>query len=372
MPLAFESVAPTTNLASTRDHGEVADNVVDLARLARTRAASKPAVGRFGRLVGGSAPMLKVYALIEKVAPTPATVLITGESGCGKELVARSIHDLSSRRQGPFVPINCGAIPQNLIEAELFGHEKGAFTGASRQHAGCFERAAGGTLFLDEITEMPSDMQVRLLRVLETGRFPRVGGDREIQANVRIVAATNRDPNLAVRQGLLREDLLYRLAVFPIALPPLRNRDGDAEMIAEFLLGDLNEEAGTNKRFTRAARDAIRSYRWPGNVRELRNAVQRAFIMADDDVDLGLGTLMEPLPVGERFEIVIPTKLADIERRVLFATLDHCEGNKRRCAELLGVSLKTLYNRLAAYQATRLPVGVAADAGNNHQGRAHP
>jgi len=337
--------------------GVEVDNVVDLSRLAQTRAASRPAIGRFGRLVGGSAPMLKIYRLVERVAPTPATVFITGESGCGKELVARSIHDLSERRRGPFVAVNCGAIPQNLIEAELFGHEKGAFTGASRQHAGCFERAAGGTLFLDEITEMPPEMQVRLLRVLETGRFTRIGGDGEIAADVRIVAATNRDPHEAVRDGALREDLMYRLAVFPIALPPFRDREGDAEMIAEHMLAELNADAGASKRFTRTSRDAIRQHRWPGNVRELKNAVQRAFIMADADVELNLGSLAAPLPAGERIEISIPTRLADIERRVLYATLDHCEGNKRRCAELLGVSLKTLYNRLSAYQSQRLSAG---------------
>ena len=327
------------------------DKVVDIGALARTRAASRPAVGRFGQLYGGSPAMIAVYSMIEKVAPTDATVLVTGESGCGKELVARSIHDLSDRRRGPFVAINCGALPANLIEAELFGYEKGSFTGANRQHAGCFERAAGGTLFLDEITEMPPEMQVRLLRVLETGRVVRIGGDREIGTDLRIIAATNRDPHTAMRDGVLREDLMYRLAVFPITLPPLRDRDGDAELIAEHFLRELNDEAGTEKRFTRAARDAIRSHRWPGNVRELRNAIHRAFIMADDVVELNLGALAGAAPVGDRIEFVIGTPLAELERRALLATLDHCDGNKRKCAEILGVSLKTLYNRLSAYQA---------------------
>jgi len=325
-------------------------NVVALAALARTRAASRPAIGRFGRLRGASPAMLEVYAMIEKVAPTDATVLVTGESGCGKELVAQAIHERSPRRDGPFVAINCGALPHNLIEAELFGHEKGAFTGANRQHAGCFERAAGGTLFLDEITEMPPDMQVRLLRVLETGRFLRIGGDREIAADARIVAATNRDPHAAARQGALREDLLYRLAVFPIALPPLRDREGDASLLAEGFLQELNEEAGTSRTFSRAAREAIRAYAWPGNVRELRNAVHRAFILADDVVDLNLGGLAGPAAAGARIEFEIGTPLAELERRALLATLDWCDGNKRKCAELCGVSLKTLYNRLAAYR----------------------
>src|SRR6266576_1916543 len=229
-------------------------NIVTLPFLAATRAASSPALGRFGRLYGSSQAMQDVYRMIVKVAPTEATVFVTGESGGGKELVARS--------HGPFVAINCGAIPSNLIEAELFGHEKGAFTGASRSHRGCFERAEGGTLLLDEITEMMPDMQVRLLRVLETERFMRVGGDGEIRSNVRIIAATNRDPHDAVKDGKLREDLLYRLAVFPINLPPLRDREGDAELLAEHFLQQLNMESGTEKQFSRAALVTIRTHQW--------------------------------------------------------------------------------------------------------------
>ncbi len=227
-------------------------NVVPMPFLAAASAASSPALGRFGPLYGSSDAMQEVYQKIDKVAPTDATVLVTGESGGGKELVARTIHERSRRARGPFVAINCGAIPSNLIEAELFGHEKGAFTGATRSRGGCFERAEGGTLLLDEITEMSLDMQVRLLRVLETGRYMRVGGDAELRSDVRIVAATNRDPHQAVRDGRLREDLLYRLAVFPMALPPLRERDGDAELLAEHFLQRLNAEAGTDKRFSRA------------------------------------------------------------------------------------------------------------------------
>jgi DNA-binding NtrC family response regulator len=295
--------------------------------------------------------MRTVYAMIEKVAPTPATVFVVGESGSGKELVARTIHDFSERRRGPFIAINCGAIPANLIEAELFGHEKGAFTGASRQHRGCFERAAGGTLFLDEITEMAPEMQVRLLRVLESGKFVRVGGDGEINADVRIIAATNRDPQTAVRDGKLREDLMYRLAVFPIVLPPLRERDGDTELLAEHFLQNLNVESGTSKRFSRAALTTIRAYHWPGNVRELKNAVHRAFIMAEEFVELDLAGLACPAVEGECLRMPVGTSLAEMERQAIFATLDHCRGNKRRAAEMLGVSLKTLYNRLTAYQA---------------------
>ena len=328
------------------------DKIVSLPFVAATRAASRPAPARFGRMYGNSPAMQHVFAMIGKVAPTAATVLVTGESGSGKELVARSLHDLSERRRGPFVAINCGAIPANLIEAELFGYEKGSFTGANRQHQGCFERSAGGTLFLDEITEMAPEMQVRLLRVLETGRFQRIGGNQELAADVRVLAATNREPQAAVRDGVLREDLLYRLSVFPIHLPPLREREGDAELLAEHFLREHNLEAGSDKRFSRAAQDAIRQHTWPGNVRELRNAVHRAYILSDDMVELNLGGLACPEARGTRLEFVIGTPLAEMERHAIYATLDHCRGNKRQCAELLGVSLKTLYNRLTAYQAT--------------------
>ena len=332
-------------------------NVVPLPFLAATRAASSPALGRFGRLFGSSPAMQEVYRMIDKVAPTEATVLLSGESGGGKELVARTIHERSSRAEGPFVAINCGAIPGNLIEAELFGHEKGAFTGASRSHRGCFERAEGGTLLLDEITEMSTDMQVRLLRVLETGRYMRVGGDAEMHARVRIIAATNRDPRDAVGEGRLREDLMYRLAVFPINLPPLREREGDAELLAEHFLRQLNLEAGTDKQFSRAAVIAIRTHPWPGNVRELKNAVHRGFIMAEREVELDSRGLACRAVDGNCLRLPIGTALADMEREAIFATLDFCAGNKRRAAEILGVSLKTLYNRLAAYQA-----GVTRDA----------
>ncbi|MGE5089182.1 MAG: sigma-54 interaction domain-containing protein [Candidatus Levyibacteriota bacterium] len=313
--------------------------------------ASVSPLGRFGRLYGGSSSMQDVYRMIERVAPTEATVFITGESGCGKELVARTIHERSPRARRPFVAINCGAIPETLIEAELFGHERGAFTGADRQHRGCFERAEGGTLFLDEITEMPVEMQARLLRVLETGRYSRVGGDGELDADVRVLAASNRDPRDAVRDGCLREDLMYRLAVFPIVLPPLRARDDDAEALAAHFLQGLNAQAGTSKAFSRAALATIRSYHWPGNVRELKNAVQRGFILAEDAVELDVARLAPPPIDGMFLRLPVGMSLAEMERHAIFATLDHCRGNKRRAAEMLGVSLKTLYNRLTAYHA---------------------
>ena len=326
-------------------------NIVSLPLPAAARAASAPAIGRFGPLHGGSEAMQEVYRRIAKVAPTSATVLVTGESGRGTELVARAIHERSAQAGGPFVAVNCGAIPGNLIEAELFGYEKGAFTGAARQHRGCFERAGSGTLFLDEVTEMAPEMQVRLLRVLESGRYARVGGEEELRTRARVVAATNREASQAVAEGKLREDLLYRLAVFPIALPPLRERDGDAELLAEHFLRLLNEEEGTARRFSRQAIATIRAHPWPGNVRELRNAVQRAFIMADGEVDLDFAGVACAAPVGDCLQVPVGMPLAAMERQAIYATLDLCEGNKRRCAETLGISLKTLYNRLSEYQS---------------------
>jgi DNA-binding NtrC family response regulator len=307
----------------------------------------------FGLLYGSSPAMHAVYDLIARVAQTDATVLIVGESGSGKELVANTIHRMGARAKQPFVAVNCGAIPATLIEAELFGYEKGAFTGAAKTHRGYLERASGGTLFLDEITEMPPEMQVRLLRVLETGTFCRVGGDQEIRAEARIMAATNRDPATAVADNFLREDLMYRLAVFPITLPPLRARGDDVELLARHFLTALNVDAGSSKVFSRASLALLRSHSWPGNVRELKNCVQRAFILCDDEVDLlGLG-LMARSPASDAgcLRVTIGTPLAVMEKKTIFATLDHCSGNKRRTAEVLGVSLKTLYNRLAEYAA---------------------
>ena len=339
------------------DTEATSSNIVSLPFVAAARAASAPALSRFGHLFGCSAAMQEVYRRIEKVAPTSATVFVTGESGSGKELVARTIHDRSAFAREPFVAVNCGAIPANLIEAELFGYEKGSFTGATRQHRGCFERAEGGTLFLDEITEMAQEMQVRLLRVLETGRYVRVGGEVDLHARARVLAATNRDPRKAVQDGQLREDLMYRLAVFPIDLPALRDRDGDAELLAEHFLQQLNAAEGAAKRFSRQAVMTIRTHRWPGNVRELRNAVHRAFIMADDEIDMDFAGLACAEPVGACLRLPVGIPLAELERQMIYATLDHCDGNKRRCAQMLGISLKTLYNRLTEYQS-----GVAAVA----------
>ena len=310
-------------------------------------------LGRFGSLVGASPVMQRIYDLISRVAPTNATVLVTGESGTGKELVAETVHALSRRRKGPFVPINCGAISPTLIESELFGHERGSFTGAERTHRGHFERAAEGTVFLDEVTEMPIELQVKLLRVLETGSLTRIGGERSIPFDARVVAATNRNPEEAVAKGKLREDLLYRLKVFPLHLPPLRERGDDIELLAEHFLGLLNQAEKTSKKFTRETLQRLSAHRWPGNVRELKNLVHHAFILADDDIeadclpsDLGGA----PAAAAAFLHVKVGISLAEAERRLILATLHECGGDKKRAAEMLRVSLKTLYNRLKLYQ----------------------
>ncbi len=312
-------------------------------------------LGRFGKLLGVSPGMQRVYDQIGRVAPTAATVLITGESGTGKELVAQTIHELSRRRKQPLLAVNCGAISPQLIESEMFGHEKGSFTGASRQHRGYFERAQGGTLFLDEITEMPLELQVKLLRVLESGTFSRVGSDVVLVADVRIVAATNRVPREAVASGKLREDLHYRLEVFPLQLPPLRDRREDIEILVNHFLAEMNRAEGLGKVFLSDAMEILRAYSWPGNVRELRNVVQRAYIMAEDATidsrDLPQDVGLPAQDSGPNLSVVVGTPIADIERRLIFATLDLCGGTKEKASEMLGISLKTLYNRLREYGA---------------------
>jgi two-component system, NtrC family, response regulator HydG len=308
-------------------------------------------LGRFGPLIGGSPPMQKIYDLIDRVAATDASILVSGETGTGKELVAEAIHRLSRRSKKPFLGVNCGALSAHLIESELFGHERGSFTGADRMHKGYFERAHGGTLFLDEITETV-DIQVRLLRALETSAITRVGGTEPIKVDVRIIAATSRRVEEAVAAGTLREDLYYRLSVFPINLPPLRERGDDVELLAEKFLSELNQAEGTAKHFTRACLERLHQHTWPGNVRELQNVVRRAFIMAEADV--GVDSL--PLPVNQEmattnFMMRVGTPIAEMERRLILATLEHCDGNKQKAADALKVSLKTLYNRLREYKA---------------------
>ncbi|MEE9282179.1 MAG: sigma-54 dependent transcriptional regulator [Myxococcota bacterium] len=321
---------------------------VDLLRAELRRA------GRFGKMIGASPPMQKLYDEVLQVAPTAATVLLTGETGTGKELVAESIHQLSPRAKRPFVAMNCGAVAASLIESELFGHERGSFTGATQRHRGVFERADGGTLLLDEIIEMPPDLQVRLLRTLESKRVLRIGSEKEIEVDVRVLAATNRDPEKAVREGKLREDLLYRLFVFPIEVPPLRERGNDIVLISEHVLAQLNGDAETPKRFTQDALDRLCAQPWPGNVRELRNAVERAFILARDRIGvehLPFGT--EGISARERAATGSPvgTSLTEAERELILTTVHHYAGDKNEAARVLGISLKTLYNRLHKYGA---------------------
>ena len=312
--------------------------------------------GHFGALWGRSAPMRRVYQQIVRVAGTAVSVFITGESGTGKEVVARSVHDLSRRRSNPFLAVNCGAISPHLMESEIFGHEKGSFTGADRQHLGFFERTNGGTLFLDEITEMPLDLQVKLLRVLESGTFMRVGSTQVQETDVRIIAATNRNPNDAVAKGKLREDLLYRLNVFPIHLPPLRERIEDIPLISKHFLAQIGEREGAVKRFGAEVLERFATYRWPGNVRELRNVVYRAYVMSpgatiqDDCLPSGGGGAVSG-GAAPTLTVRVGSTLAEVERQLTLATLEHLGRHKEKTAATLGISLKTLYNRLKEYAA---------------------
>ena len=308
--------------------------------------------GHFGALWGRSDAMRRIYAQLARVSGTAATVFITGESGTGKEVVAQTVHGLSRRRHCPFLAVNCGAVSPNLMESEIFGHEKGSFTGAERLHQGFFERAHGGTLFLDEITEMPQELQVKLLRVLESGSFSRVGSTESRHADVRIIAATNREPLEAVARGRLREDLLYRLNVFPVDLPPLRERATDIALLAQYFLNDIARREGEVKKFSPEALARLGAYRWPGNVRELRNVVQRVYVMTPGPVISDEWLPRNPdtndAPDTE-ISVKVGTSMAEAERKLILATMQHFDNHKERTAAALGVSLKTLYNRLKAY-----------------------
>jgi len=313
--------------------------------------------GAFGELVGVSEPMRQIYALIEQVAPSSASVLITGESGTGKELVARTIHNLSPRKNVSFVAINCSAIPETLMESELFGHERGAFTGAAGRRLGCFELANGGTLLLDEISEMPVSLQAKLLRVLEDRSIRRLGGSQEIPVDVRVLAATNSDPAGAVHRGTFREDLLYRLNVITIELPPLRRRKEDIPLLAQHLVANLAERHGRPARLlSPAAVEALQSHTWPGNVRELRNVIERAVIICSSEVIERHH--LAPYPLEQRAQsrgedtVTLPvgTPIEEVERRMILRTLQKTDNNKTRAAELLQISLKTLHNKLRLYR----------------------
>jgi DNA-binding NtrC family response regulator len=307
--------------------------------------------GTFGRMIGSSQQMRKVYQVIEQAAPTSASVLIWGESGTGKELVAQTIHQLSPRAQMPFVPINCAAIPETLLESEIFGHEKGAFTGASDRREGCFELADRGTLFLDEIAEMTPATQVKLLRVLQERKFRRLGGRNEQTVDVRVIAATNVNPAEAVKSGKLREDLFYRLNVFAMELPPLRSRKEDLALLIQSFLTEFNQRNNKNvSALDPAAMRILEQYNWPGNVRELRNVIERAVILSQgefvDPKHLPPLVTNSPDVVKPTLSLTPGTTVEEAERRLILMTLEHTRDNKTRAAEILGISLKTLHNKL--------------------------
>jgi len=329
----------------------------------------------FGGLIGQALPMRDLYERMRKVAPLDVSVFVYGESGTGKELVARAVHDLSGR-PGRFVPVNCGAIAPELMSSHLFGHERGSFTGALQLHAGFFEQAEGGTLFLDEITEMPASLQVYLLRVLENNTLTRVGGSREIPINVRVIAATNRNPQQSVADGMLRADLYYRLVGFPLTVPALCERREDIPLLARHFLHRLNEHYQTQRAFSPDALRQLMSRPWPGNVRELRHAVQRLYILASGDTleprAEQLFRSVESNDGSVRFQVGMT--FDDIEREMLLKTLDYHDNNKRQAARTLGITTKTIYNRLLRYRELGLidnsRIG-APDEDEEHEPVAH-
>ena len=337
------------------------DHAVALIRRAMAESCAQTPVetasGASAEMLGQAPAMQEVFRAIGRLSQSSATVLITGESGTGKELVARALHRHSPRAAGPFIAINTAAIPKDLLESELFGHERGAFTGAQSARRGRFEQAEGGTLFLDEIGDMPSDLQVRLLRVLESRRVSRVGSSETIPVNVRVIAATNRDPQEAVHQRKLREDLLYRLQVVPIEVPPLRKRAGDVRVLAQHFLSDLNRASKDPKSFSESMLARLEQHYWPGNVRELFNVVQRAYIMTTGRVISDPGPLQGPgwSPATGRespLTVRLGDSLCDVEQRLILHTVRHCR-TQDEAARMLGISTKTLYNKLRLYESQR-------------------
>jgi DNA-binding NtrC family response regulator len=367
------------------------DGLLSRMKLAALRTPSReiPAEGEFGGMIGRTMRMQALFENIRRVAPLEVGVLVHGESGTGKELVARALHQVSGRA-GQFVAVNCGAISPELLSSQLFGHERGSFTGATQLHTGYFEQARGGTLFLDEITEMPRTLQVYLLRVIETHNLTRVGGSREIPVDVRVIAASNRDLQHAVAEGDLRSDLYFRLLEFPLSIPPLRERREDVPLLAQQFLDQLNERYGTSKRLSAHAMCALIKRTWPGNVRELLHTVRRQYIMAGEagtlDIpaepeqalyrrasDSGHARSTEPAPMrreGDEIRFSIGTTLEEIEREVLLKTLAHFHNNKRGAARALGVSLKTIYNKLLRYRSQGLIAADAFDDPPENNGRA--
>ncbi|HWG50522.1 MAG TPA: sigma-54 dependent transcriptional regulator [Candidatus Acidoferrales bacterium] len=324
--------------------------------------------GLFGQMVGSSKSMQEIFHLVEMVAPSTASVLITGESGTGKEMVARTIHEMSPRKPKPFVAINCSAIPETLIESEIFGHEKGAFTGALERRAGCFELAEEGTLLLDEIGEMPAATQAKLLRVLEDRKLRRLGSKVETPVDVRVLAATNKVPEEAVARGELRGDLYYRLNVFNIHLPPLREHKEDLPQLVDALLADMNQKHGRNVGgVSDSVLHAFNNYNWPGNVRELRNTLERAVIVCEAGMvepkhlppNFGSSGLKMAASDGAGIRLEVGTTVEEAEKMLILKTLAATNNNKTRAAEILGISLKTLHNKLKEYGTAS---GVASEA----------
>jgi DNA-binding NtrC family response regulator len=355
---AFDFIEKPVNPTRLRN---ILQNATKLRGAERELEASRRRlrdVGVLGSLVGSSRSMQEIFRLIEMVSPSTASVLITGESGTGKELVARTIHSLSNRKGRPFVAINCAAIPETLIESEVFGHEKGAFTGAVERRTGCFELAEGGTLLLDEIGEMPIATQAKLLRVLEDRKLRRLGAKSETTVDVRVLAATNKSPDEAVARGELRNDLYYRLNVFNIHMPPLREHMDDLQDLVLSLLADMNEKHGrTVAGVNEAVMSAFQAHVWPGNVRELRNTMERAVIICGGPtIELkhlppGFGKFVSRAPLHDvnSVHLGVGTTVDEAERLLILKTLEATHNNKTKAAEILGISLKTLHNKLKEY-----------------------
>jgi DNA-binding NtrC family response regulator len=334
---------------------KAAEQEIELRGESRKIVAQLDRGAGFGDFIGTSDPMREIYDLISSISTSDASVIIAGESGTGKELAARTIHELSSRSKGPFVAINAAAIPENLMESEMFGHERGAFTGATALQSGCFERANLGTLFLDEIAEMPAALQPKLLRVLENRRVRRVGGSQEFVVDVRVLAATNREPREAVESGKLREDLFYRLNVFTVSLPPLREHKPDISLLAQSFIREFNRKHNAHVESCKSETlELLKAYSWPGNVRELRNIMERAVILAK-------GAWIEPshLPAyvlnssvsetGSRIVLPIGVTAAEAEKELILRTLRLTNNNKAEAARQLGLDVKTIRNKLKAY-----------------------
>jgi DNA-binding NtrC family response regulator len=348
------------------------------------RLLSEGDQGDEASLLGRGPAMMRLRQLIERVAPTDASVFVSGESGTGKEMIAREIYRRSTRRQQPFIKVNCAAVSENLIESEFFGHERGAFTGATERREGRFELANGGTLLLDEVSEIPINLQAKLLRVLQEREFERVGGSRTIKVNVRLIATSNRDLMQNVEKGSFRLDLFYRLNVFPVQVPPLRERADDILLLADHFLARFARKHGIKPAgFADSAKAAMMAYKWPGNVRELQNSIERAVILSVNGRPLSSATLGLPAdlaggklpvepdvaePILETAEAAMAAgtdgpqepilRLDDVERRTIHAALGQTGGNRTRAAELLGISIRTLRNKLQEYKGTDVELGV--------------